>query len=255
MIKLIHITDPHLPYPGTLLHGLDPHRNLDACLRHVERYHDDAHLIVVSGDLTENGDVAAYTALEDRLADIRPPMRLMLGNHDDRATFRTIFPGAFDNSHFLQSVTSTDEGVVVTLDTLEQGRVEGHLCAERLAWLDARLSEASVRPVFLFLHHPPFDIQVPSLDSSRLMESEGLLAVLRRHGNVRYIFAGHVHRQVSGLWHGIPFSTLPGTSHQSAATFGGGGFAISFEPPAYSVIFLNQTSVTIHQIHFLEDPT
>lgn len=252
MIKLIHITDPHLPYPGTLLHGLDPHGNLDACLRHVDRHHDDANLIVVSGDLTEQGDVAAYRALAERLAYVRAPVRLMLGNHDDRGNFRTIFPDAFDKSRFLQNVTSTAEGLVVTLDTLEQGCVEGHLCLERLAWLDARLLEAGGQPVFLFLHHPPFDIHIPSLDSSRLKASEDLLAVLRRHGNVRYIFAGHVHRQVSGLWHGIPFSTLPGTSHQSAPTFDGGGFAISFEPPAYSVIFLNQTSVTIHPIHFLE---
>lgn len=249
-VKLIQITDLHLPLPGRKLFGLDPYERLDACLRHVATHHADADLVIISGDLTHDGDPEAYEMLRVRLDAFSPPVQLMLGNHDRRDAFQTSFLVEAEAGGFVQSATQTGEGIVITLDTLLEGHTEGHLCAARLRWLDERLAEVRERRVFLFLHHPPFAIGIPSLDASRLLQSGELLEILRRHGRVEHIFAGHVHRRVSGLWNGIGFSTLTGTSHQSAANFRDGTFAVSFEAPTYSAILIDRSSLAIHSVEF-----
>ena len=62
-MKLIHLTDLHLMPPGELLWGLDPFARFDAALVDIAAHHADADLCVITGDLTEKGDVAAYELL------------------------------------------------------------------------------------------------------------------------------------------------------------------------------------------------
>ena len=81
MIKLIHVTDLHLVEPGERLFGLDPLAQLESCIDHINRNHPDTDLVVFSGDLTDDGAPSAYAALADRLTTLKPPFRLMLGNH------------------------------------------------------------------------------------------------------------------------------------------------------------------------------
>jgi 3',5'-cyclic AMP phosphodiesterase CpdA len=250
--KLIHVTDLHLPLPGTLLYGLDPYARLDACIAHINTNHADADLVIITGDLTDNGDAAAYAALAERLPNLVPPVRLLIGNHDDRATFFATFPNVVPASGFAQGSADLDEARVVWLDTLRTGHVEGELCETRLQWLDAALSETGDAPTFVFMHHPPFAIHLPALDGIALRGGDAFHARLAQHGNVRHIFAGHVHRPASGTWHGIGFNTMPGTSHQSAAFFAESRFEVTLEAPAYGVVFIENDSVVVHTINFLD---
>ena len=251
MIKLIQITDPHLVEPGELLLGLDPLARLEACLAHVNANHADADLVVLSGDLTDDGSPAAYAALRERLEVLALPWRLMVGNHDKRDALFAAFPDAAGEGGFAHAALDTREGRVILLDTLEPHRVGGRLCEARLAWLERELEAARGRPVFLFMHHPPFRVHLPALDRVRLMDADAFLDVVRRHGGVRHIFAGHVHRPISGTWHGIAFSILFGTSHQSEAIFHENRFATSLEAPAYGVILIDDASVVVHAVGFL----
>lgn len=246
-MKIIQVSDLHLVAPGDKLFGLDPLRRLEDCIADLNRNHADAELVVFSGDLTENGHAAAYTALAERLTALAAPFRFMVGNHDDRAAFRAAFPDAPMEGGFVQTYLDLPDGRIVLTDTLEPGRVEGRLCPARLEWLDTRLHGA--RDVLLFLHHPPFPIGIPSLDDSRLADAVALRTILARHGNVRHIFAGHVHRLAGGAWAGIPFSTARGTNHQSALRLSG-PHEVSFEPPTYTVVLADEDGVVVHPHEF-----
>jgi len=169
----------------------------------------------------------------------------MLGNHDDRALFLEMFPDAAAEQGFVQSVFDGTEGRLILLDTLDSCHVEGRLCNARLEWLDERLQEAGYRPVLLFMHHPPFRIHMPVLDEVRLADADTFHDVLSRHGNVRHIFAGHVHRPIAGSWRGIPVSTLRSTNHQTALDFSQ-SWSLGHEPPAYAVIFIDAEGVIAH---------
>ena len=159
--------------------------------------------------------------------------------------FLEMFPGAATGNGFVQSVVDSREGRLILLDTLDSGHVEGRLCAARLEWLDERLQEARDQPAFLFMHHPPFRIHIPELDRVRLADADALHAILLRHGNVRHIFAGHVHRLIAGSWRGIVVSTLRSTNHQTALDFSQ-SWSLGHEPPAYAVIFIDAAGVVVH---------
>ena len=246
-MKIIQVSDLHLVEPGGRLYGSDPLERLEDGIADLNRHHADADLVVFSGDLTDDGAPAAYAALAERLATLKAPYRLMMGNHDDRAAFAAAFPAGLAADGFAQSSADLHGWRVVMLDTLEPGRVEGRLCATRLDWLDAALDGA--RDVLLFLHHPPVPIGIESLDASRLVDAVALRDVLRRHGNVRHLFAGHVHRLASGRWDGIPFATIRGTNHQSALVFAG-PHRVSYDPPAYAVVLAGTDGIAVHAQEF-----
>lgn len=246
-MKLIVASDFHLVVPGVELFGSDPLKQVEALIAEINDKHADADLVIFCGDLTNDCEPPAYAGLAARIGDLAPPFRMMMGNHDDRDAFLHAFPDAYQEGGFIQSSLDIEGTRLILLDTLWPGNVPGVLCDKRLAWLDAQLASAS--DALIFMHHPPFAIGIPSLDDCRLTQPDQLLAVLKRHGNVRHIFAGHVHLLSHGSWHGIPFTTLRSTNHQSALQFTG-PHAVSFEAPAYSIVLVDEQSVVVHTQEF-----
>lgn len=244
-MKLIQITDPHLRGDGELVCGRDPAASLAKAIADINRHHADADLVVFTGDLSDDGSAASYRLLAETIDRIGPPVRLLLGNHDDRAAFFSVFPDLPAEDGFAQSAVDAGGHRLLFLDTLEEGAVAGRLCERRLARLDGWLAETSA-PTLIFMHHPPFDIGMPPLDGVKLANPQALAEVLHRHGNVSHIFAGHVHRLCSGIWNGIAFNTGRGTNHQTAVLFGARDFAVGFEMPAYNVILIDGGNITVH---------
>ena len=253
-MKIIHVTDTHLVARGEMLHGLDPEQRLAACIDDIAAHHADAHLCVITGDLAHRGEVGAYLVLQERLARLSMPVWLMVGNHDLRANFRAVFPDApCDSDGFVQRVVNTPAGLFILLDTLEEGQNWGSFCARRRAWLEAALHSAQRAPVFLFMHHPPFDCGIPCLDRIGLRDSPAFAETVRPHHNIRHLFFGHYHRPVTGSWRGIPFSTMRGTNHQVPFDFLTVDYVPkSHEPPAYAVVFIDAGQVTVHFHDYLD---
>ncbi len=256
-MKIVHITDTHLVAPGEILYDLDPYDRLVKCLDDVVANHSDAAFCVFTGDLAHRGELAAYRGLAAQLARLAMPVFPLLGNHDRRAPFHEAFPDALrDEAGFVQSVHRCPEGDFLFLDTLDEGANGGRYCEARAAWLRARLDEAGERPVYLFMHHPPFRIGIPCLDRIALMEPERFAAIVDGRRNIRHLFYGHVHRPVCGSWHGIPVSTMRGLNHQVPFDFDAvEPVPKSHEPPAYAVVFVGAEQVTVHFHDYLDRRT
>lgn len=255
-MKFLHVTDPHFVPLGEELHGLDPRQRLDTCVADINANHGDAELCVVTGDLAHRGEVEAYRSLRECLSPLRVPYHLLMGNHDRRESFREVFPdGLCDADGFVQSAVDTAAGRFLLLDTLEEGAHWGVFCERRTEWLRRQLDGSQGCPVYLFMHHPPFDIGLPCLDRIGLLgDGRARLAdALAGHQNIRHLFFGHVHRPVTGSWQGIPFSTMRGTNHQVPFDF----LAFekvpkSHEPPAYAVAFLDENQTVVHFHDYLD---
>ncbi len=254
-MKLIQVSDLHFVPPGRRLLGLDPRARLEAAIADINTAQGDAELCLFTGDLVDNGAPEAYAALAEALAGLNLPYRLLIGNHDDRDNFRRAFPEAPRDEHgFVQSVVRATAGDLILLDTHEPGERGGRFCAERQAWLEARLAEAGARPVYIFMHHPPLDIGIPSLDLIRLAEPAGFARVVAEAGSVKHIFFGHVHRPVSGSWRGIPFSALRATVPPVALDWETEyPVPYSLEPPNYAVILIEDERVLVHLHDYLDD--
>ena len=188
-----------------------------------------------------------YDWVRERLDAFPIRTFLLLGNHDDRAAFRTAFPEvACDPDGYVQQAHATDAGLFLFLDTLKDGCTEGQLCADRLGWLRARLAEAGTRPVYIFMHHPPFNVGIPLLDPIKLEEPEAFAEVLAEGGDIRHIFFGHVHRACYVNWRGIPCTALPGTNHQIPLVSASVPSISSREPAMYGVVLLEGAQMTVH---------
>ena len=253
-MKFIHLTDLHLVPPPRRLYGLDPNARLRAAIADINANHGDAAFVLITGDLAHHGEPAAYQALKDCLLQLALPCHLLIGNHDDRAAFLHAFPAApVDEGGFVQGLVPMPAGTLVLLDTHEPGTHEGRLCERRLAWLERTLAGMRGQPVFLAMHHPPLGLALPAMDALALRQQEELAEILARHGGIRHIFFGHVHRPVHGVWRGIPFSTQRGLNHQVALHAGAqSGIPGSHEPPAYAIVWIDHESLIVHVHDFLD---
>lgn len=254
-MKFIQITDPHLAPRGQILHGLNPVERFEACIEDINRNHGDAELCIVSGDLVHGGETETYREFQRCLSGLTPPAYLIVGNHDRRAHLLEVFPDTPTDGHgFIQTTIDTSAGRFVLLDTVEDGKAWGSYCGKRLEWLDRALGEARHMPVYLFMHHPPFHVGMYCVDRIGLgADGDELGGVVKKCDAIRHLFFGHVHRPISGSWHGIPYSTLRGINHQVPFDFDPVDVVPkSHEPPAYAVVFLEPNQTTVHTHDYLD---
>ena len=257
-MKILQISDLHLKSGSGLLHGLDPSAHLAACVEDINIHHADAAFVVVSGDISDDGGAKSYLTARDLLSQIKRPLHFMVGNHDSRDEFKRAFPHAVcDENGFVQSTTSTRGRFFAFLDTVKASAHIGEFCVNRAQWLGARLKAARKggKRAYIFAHHPPMRISVPYLDRLRLFDGGRLAETLAPHREiVRHLFFGHVHRTISGMWRGVPFSCVKGLNHQVALDMHGEqNPPYTPAPPAYAVILLNGDDVVVHHREFISE--
>lgn len=253
-MKFVQFTDTHLVPEGERLYGLDPFARLEACIDNINAQHADAEFVMVTGDLADRGKAEAYTLLHRAVSRLKPPCHLLLGNHDDRALFLNQFPDSRrDENGFIQYTLETPIGPFVCLDTNEAGKPWGGLCAKRLDWLARELDRIGDRPLWLFMHHPPFKVGIKRMDQISLLEPEGFARVVEGRRNIRHLFFGHLHRPIAGSWRGIPVSTLRATAHQVALDLNIEGVVPGcHEPPQYAVVLADAEQTIVHSHDYLD---
>lgn len=169
-------------------------------------------LLVLSGDITDHGDAESFAKTTEMLRDCPFPIMPLVGNHDSRKGLLSAFPQvqAADGG-FLHYVIEAGLGLrIICLDTLEDGRHGGAFCEARANWLSARLAEAPDAPTLIFMHHPPvvsgIDWMDPAPDEAWIIR---LRAVLTGQHQVQAIHCGHLHRQITTSFAGIPLGVTP----------------------------------------------
>lgn len=169
-------------------------------------------LLVLSGDITDHGDAESFAKTTEMLRDCPFPIMPLVGNHDSREGLLGAFPQvqAADGG-FLHYVIEAGLGLrIICLDTLEDGRHGGAFCEARANWLSARLAEAPDVPTLIFMHHPPvvsgIDWMDPAPNEAWIIR---LRAVLTGQHQVQAIHCGHLHRQITTSFAGIPLGVTP----------------------------------------------
>jgi len=257
-MKLLQITDTHVPAAGKLIYGVDARARLEACVDDINAHHPDADWCIVTGDLVNHGGEDEYENLRPVLDRLAVPLRVLPGNHDDRGALRRHFPATpHDADGHVQSIIDTDEGRLVFIDTLDPGRSSGILCDRRLAWIRERLDESANAPVYLFLHHPPLAVGIEYMDGIALRNGEALWQAIAPHARrIRLMAFGHVHRPISGLWHGVPFACCPSTVHQVSldlASHPEPRLDFNLEPPCYAIYRIERDTLVAHQQRYSEN--
>jgi 3',5'-cyclic AMP phosphodiesterase CpdA len=190
---------------------------LDAVVAHLARMDPAPDHVVVSGDLTEHGDPAAYVALREALQGLPCPASVMAGNHDRRADLVAAFPEAGAPDGFVHQAIDVGGLRVLLLDTLEEGRHGGAFCTERAAWLATELDRGAATPTLVFLHHPPIVSGIGWMDPSPAEPwIERLGTVIEGRDQIVALASGHLHRPVATQWRGRPLYICPSTAPELA---------------------------------------
>jgi len=206
----LHLTDLHLGHPDLEephIHS-DTLANLRKMVAHILAMPVAPDFVVLSGDLTNQGDLASYELLREELAPLQMPQLFTLGNHDNRANFRRIFPQACPDSAPdapICRISQQGDLRVLVLDSLIAGQTSGGLSNEQFDFLRATLAENPAQPTLLVLHHPPFMQGQAAYrwESLNRAGSIRLAQILAGH-NIIGMLCGHVHHNKVVHWHGIP---------------------------------------------------
>ena len=252
-MKIIHISDIHFTVPGEPMGGLNPHARFARALADVAKNHPDAARIIVTGDLAHWGEQAAYEALQHALEEVTIPVRLMIGNHDNREIFLSVFEGHPVDEHGFVNYAETVDGVrFIYLDSVGEKTHAGHFCAKRRAWLQQELETCNRARIFL--HHNPMVVKLPAEDRIALVPEDRAPfrdLVETYASRIDYIHFGHVHAPIHGTFAGVQFASVPSTGNQSIPDLNETDL-LQGAPmdPAYFVVLIEGDDTTIHQIPF-----
>lgn len=214
---IAQLSDLHYRLEGDRLFGqVDPHRALAAAIEHVRGLNPQPDVVILSGDLVNDGEAGEYAGLARMLRRLPMPVYAVPGNHDQRELTREhlAFTGVMPADGPLRFVVDDYPVRLICLDSLAEGVHSGRLGAEQIDWLNCELAAAPDRPTAIFLHHPPFRTGIGFMDEIMLEDAPALAEVVARHPQVGLVAAGHVHRVIQTRFAGTLAVTAPATSHQ-----------------------------------------
>lgn len=212
-MNLLHISDIHFRkayercengYKGMLYSMQSPLIPLERCLNTVLKA-GKIDLLIISGDLTDDGRAEDYAFLKDFLRERIGKAKIVvtLGNHDRKANFRTGWLAEEASDRPYNQICHCGDLFVVSVDSSRYGDSRGKIGADQLAWLKAAFQKTEGSPVILVTHHHILKEQ------SALPEVDGALDLLNliRHENVLCILNGHTHHNYSGTAAGTEYFT------------------------------------------------
>ena len=213
---IAQITDIHIGFDPDNPAELNMAR-FEALLDHLLAGPNQPDLLLLTGDLTDNGEARHYAALAQRLAKCPFPVWPIPGNHDLRAPLLAAFPQVPASADgFIHYALEFDDLRVIMLDTLLDGRHGGGFCAARAAWLAATLAQRPTVPTVIAMHHPPFDTGIDWMDLGDREWVARLVGVLAGQTQVAAILTGHIHRAVATSFAGVA-ATISGSSAPAVA--------------------------------------
>ncbi|ELR98506.1 metallophosphoesterase [Gloeocapsa sp. PCC 73106] len=218
--RLAIISDPHVGLPHTIENN--PNRfhlievsipALETAFNHLEQLNID--LLLMPGDLTQDGEKDNHRWLQERLASLPYPVYVVPGNHDVR--YLSEFEGYIalrDFSVYYQDFGYADSSKLyysrevlpgLQLIGLNSNRFDadgqqlGSLDEEQLLWLDTTLAEIENKLVLVMIHHNVIE-HLPGQSQHQLGKrymldnAETLKQILRKYG-VKLVITGHLHVQ------------------------------------------------------------
>jgi 3',5'-cyclic AMP phosphodiesterase CpdA len=230
----VQLSDPHLLADDRLYARVDPCERIEAAFDALVAANWEVDVVVLSGDLADRGETAAYERLRSvvghGLARLGAQLLVVPGNHDDVGRVRSILLELERHDGPLDSVVRAEELRVIGLDSSVPGVDYGGLRDAQLEWLALELAVPAPDGTILVVHHPPIWSTTPHSELMALRAPERLADAIRGT-DVLIVLSGHTHRASAGTLAGIPVWVSPATASVADPLFrhgfrghSGGGF-------------------------------
>lgn len=238
---IVQLSDLHVRPRGVLYQDLvDSNAMAEAAIRHLGQLVPAPDLVIISGDLVDDGTPAEYAVVREMLAAIRQPLLLIPGNHDEREAFRTAFATVVDlpKAGPLHFVAAEHGSVrVIGLDVTVPGAHHGLFDDAAADWLAVALAREPDRPTIIMMHQPPFSSGIPFIDIYRCHGAERLASIIKAYPAIERVVCGHVHRFMQLRFAGTMLCTAPSTTT---------AIALRLEPDAAPASYLEPAAFLLH---------
>lgn len=212
--RILHLSDTHATATGFDGDGVDALASLDQIL-HDCRHLTGLDLIVVSGDIADDGSAQGCALVRDRIARFAAgrgiPHVYTTGNHDRRPGFTAALGTGhrdaqdaetgvlLDGLDDERAAVSMVNGLrVITLDSLVPGSGHGVVSRAQLGALAGILHDRAPAGTILALHHPPvYTASSPWTIEAGLRNRDELAATISGT-DVVAVLCGHFHLQLTG---------------------------------------------------------
>src|SRR5579862_9749128 len=154
-LRIIQISDMHL-FADThhSLLGVNTQDSFVAVVEQIKQEKEPLDLMILSGDLSQDGSVAAYQRLSSILKPLQVPIYFVPGNHDHMAHLAQVFPTDAISNH--RHVVLKNWHLIL-LNSQIPGSVKGNLDRSQLDYLQHCLQSYPEHHAMIVFHHPPLD--------------------------------------------------------------------------------------------------
>jgi len=242
-VLISQISDMHVKGENVLTFGkVDTYGALRNAVAHLNHHDPKPDVVLVTGDLTNDGGTPEFLAVRKALDDLEMPWLPLSGNHDHNEDMREVFADLelFPETGKLFYCVDKFPVQLIGLDTTEPGEHGGHLGSEQLEWLEKTLNVAPDKPTLIFMHHPPFLTGIDQMDGGVVSDAAAFADIVRKHPQIERVTAGHLHRSIQVRFAGTIACTAPGTAHQIALQLNKGAPGRWIDEPSGALMHLWQ---------------
>lgn len=227
-LRLVQITDCHLgERPGSRLLNVDTDHSLASVLKLVRARESRIDVLLVTGDVADQGGPKAYRRLLANTRELGAAVRWLPGNHDNPAVMRTVLRGDVR----LQRNLLSDHWQIIMLDSTVPNAVGGNLATVELAALRECLQEHPQRHALICVHHQVMPVGCAWIDEQKVANAAHFWREIESFSQVRAVLSGHVHQEFEAERGGVRVFTSPSTCIQFAP--GSDGFRVDTLSPGY----------------------
>lgn len=233
-LRLIQISDIHLfADPNRVLLGVKTRESFQALVARLKNEMDKINLVMLSGDLSQDGSEVSYVVIADVFKLFRVPIYWVPGNHDNYGVMMQMYPREMmaNQKHIILK-----NWHIILLNSQKPGAVEGYLDASQLEHLKHCLQTYPEHYAIIMFHHQPVPVGCSWLDQLGLTNAEEFWNLVTTYPKVKAVFFGHVHQEFSQIMRGIACYAVPSTCIQFKPNQD--HFGLEKKPPAYRWIEL-----------------
>jgi 3',5'-cyclic AMP phosphodiesterase CpdA len=193
-------------------------------------------LVVVAGDLTDEGYPDQYPVAKEELGALRcPQIVLVPGNHDARNVGYILFEEMFGGRDSRQRVSLDGLDVaLVAVDSSKPDLDEGEIGREHYGWIQEGFAGDADLRIFV-CHHHLMPIPGTGRERNQVLDAGDVLSVLRQ-AEVDVVLSGH--RHVPYVWPVAGMFLIHSGTVSTHRTRG-------FPHPAYNLIRINEGRISV----------
>ncbi len=216
MLKIIHLTDIHLPTIETdILYGINIHSVVYKIAEKISQI-KDIDCIIITGDIANKGDYNAYITLDKVFKDIDVPIFWLQGNHDFSEVMLQVSTKVKVKSDKCFTIKNTKfillQSVMRDEDDLSLNKGRGYLFNYEMSFLKRELDEDNFDNCIIALHHPP--VLSNSWTDRRILDNRlEFINLIEQYSKVKVVLYGHQHIAQQTIINKINYISSPPVSY------------------------------------------